>query len=108
MDKPPINITPKVEELPGDLSRLAAIIEQITPGKGVETVLRIAAEFKGTYIYCHSTDALWRAARDRWIREQYDAGTRVPDIARAIERSERRVWTILGKEPEDDRQMKLF
>lgn len=108
MNKPDLNITPKVDELPGDLSRLAAIIDQVIPGKGVETTIRIANEFRGTYIYCHNTDALYRAARDRWITEQYDLGMKVPVIARKIKLSERQVWTILGKEPVNSRQGRLF
>jgi Mor family transcriptional regulator len=99
---------PRIEELPGDLSRLAQIIEALAPGLGVAIVLRIAGAFRGTTIYCHNMDALTRKARDRWVRDHFDAGGRVPDIARTVGLSERRVWEILGTAPVDDRQQRLF
>lgn len=106
----PADMMPRAEELPGDLARLAVIIDEITPGQGVEITLRIAAEFRGTTVYCHNIDALYRKSRDRWIREQFDPpiNARVPDLARAAKLSERRVWEILGTEPVNERQMRLF
>lgn len=104
----PADMMPRADELPGDLARLAVIIDEITPGQGVEITLRIAAEFRGTTVYCHNIDALYRKSRDRWIRAQFDAKARVPDLARAAKLSERRVWEILGTEPVNDRQLKLF
>ncbi len=101
-------LSPTIEELPGDLQQLATIIETLAPGLGVKATMKIAAAFQSTYIYCHSTKDLKRAARDRWIREQYDHGARVPDLARAVPMSERHVWRILNKAPVDDRQLKLF
>lgn len=103
-----LDLKPCIEDLPGDLAQLATIIEELAPGKGVDATLRIAQEFRGTYIYCHNTDALYRTARDRWLIEQYTKGLKVPNLARAVQLSERRVWKILGKEPSEDRQLKLF
>lgn len=102
------DLAPAINELPGDLSRLAAIIDAAVPGRGVDVTLRIAKEFRATYIYCHSTDALKRSARDRLLIELYNQGAKVPALARAVSLSERRVWKILGKEPVDDRQGRLF
>lgn len=102
------NITPAINELPGDLPLLARIIEKYLPGKGVEVVLEIVAEFRGTYLYCHTIDKLERAARNRLLVELYDQGARVPELARAVVLTERQVWKILGKEPVDERQGRLF
>lgn len=104
----PADLYPAINELPGDLARLAAIIDQMAPGKGVETTMQIAQEFRGTTIYCHNIDAIFRKARDRWVRDHFDAGGRVPDIARTVGLSERRVWEILGKAPVDERQGRLW
>jgi len=109
----PKEFWPEPEELPGDLARLAELVDQAVPGRGVEVTLRIARAFRGTYIYCHNIDALLRKPRDRWIREQYARGARVPDIARKVGLGERRGWDILGSagksgKVKDDRQMGLF
>lgn len=106
--KLPADMYPRIEELPGDLSKLASIIEESVPGQGVNIVLKVASQFRGTTIYCHNIDALTRRARDRWVRDHFDAGDRVPDIARTVNLSERRVWEILGTAPVDERQGRLF
>ena len=36
------------------------------------------------------------------------SGPRVPEIARLVRLSERQVWSVLGREPGDERQMSLF
>ncbi len=104
----PADLYPTISELPGDLGQLAAIIEKAAPGQGVTITMLIAEEFRGTTIYCHNVDAIFRKARDRWVREKFDRGHRVPELARMIKLSERRVWEILGTEPVDDRQGRLF
>lgn len=88
---------PAVGELPGDLSRLAEIIESHAQAKGVKIALAIADEFRGTYIYCRNMDELRRKARNRWIIDQYGKGIRVPEIARKVRLCERQVWSILGQ-----------
>ncbi len=102
------NLTPEIKELPGDLPLLAEIIEKSLPGKGVDVVLEIVAEFRGTYLYCPTIDKLEKAARNRLILELYAQGAKVPELARAVILTERQVWKILGKEPADDRQGRLF
>ena len=106
----PRELWPTAEELPGDLARLAQVIEELAPGRGVELALHIARRFRGTHIYCHNPDAVFRRPRNRWIREQYDAGVRVPDIARAVGLGERQIWHILGSTGKtgDKRQEELF
>jgi Mor family transcriptional regulator len=88
---------PTVGELPGDLSRLAEIIESHAPALGVKITLAIADEFRGTKIYCHNIDALKRKARNRRIVNQYGKGVSVPEIARQAGLGERQVWSILGQ-----------
>lgn len=99
MQNCPDNIIPRIEELPGDLSQLAKAIEDVAPGLGVNIVMRVASEFRGTQIYFHNLDSITRKARNRMIIEKYDNGMKVPEIARIIRLSERQVWTVLGKEP---------
>ena len=101
---------PSVDDLPGDLARLARIIEEIAPGCGVKAVLRVAVEYRGTPLYIRSLDELSRKVRNAWIIRRYESGERVNDIARdpAVGLSARQVWNVLGKEPVDDRQLKLF
>lgn len=106
--KLPPGMYPRIEELPGDLSLIAVTIEKYAPGNGVAITLALAAIFRGTTSYWHNMDALGRKARDRWLREQFDQGVRVPQLARTVKLSERQVWDILGKAPVDDRQGRLF
>ena len=108
IDELPNDLIPRIDELPGDLSQLARVIDEIVPGFGVKVVLRIAEDFRGTNVYFHNLDALLRLARNRLIIERYDYGERVSEIARDVRLSERQVWAILGKEPGEERQLKLF
>jgi len=87
---------PAINDLPGDLSHLAEIIESVCPTKGVEITLAIAQEFRGTSLYLHNIDGLKRVIRNRWIIEQYTKGKRVSDLARKIGLSTRQVRTILN------------
>lgn len=104
----PDDLIPRIEDLPGDLSQVAQVIESVMPGAGVKVVMRLASEFRGTYVYFRNLDDIGRTARNRAIVEMYTKGMRVPEIARAVKLSERQVWTVLGSEPGDDRQLKLF
>jgi Mor family transcriptional regulator len=104
------NFSPAPESaiLSNDLQRAAEVIDEIAPGRGKEIVVRLAREFSGTYVYFLQEEKLFRAMRDQWIIAQYDAGHRVADIARAVSLCERQVWNILGREPGEDKQLKLF
>jgi Mor family transcriptional regulator len=104
----PENMLPTIEELPGDLSGVAAVIEELAPGLGVKITLALVKHYRGTYIYCHNVDAIERAARNRWIKQLRDAEMTVPEIARRVGLAERQVWNITGEADIDNRQMKLF
>lgn len=88
---------PTIGELPGDLSRLAEIIESHAPGQGVKITMAIADEFRGTKIHCHNMDVLKRKVRNSRIVDQFGKGVRVPEIARKVRLGERQVWSILGQ-----------
>jgi Mor family transcriptional regulator len=92
----PFHPSPKEAELSGDLSRMADVIEKIAPGQGVSAVVALCREFSGAPVYFVQEDKLFRKALAQWVVQQYDAGRRVPDIARASRRSERTIWKILG------------
>lgn len=111
MTKPkilPFNPDANSAVLSDDLTRLADIIDSVLPGRGRELVVKIAKEFAGSYVYFQQREKIFRITRDQWIIEQYEAGHRVPEIAREVQLSERQIWTILGREPDEERQMSLF
>ena len=107
-NKLPEEFIPEIEDLPGDLAQLAKVLEEEVPGKGVKIVLRLEAEYRGTGIYFHNVDGFKRKIRDAWVVEQYSNGRKVDDIARTVRLSSRQVWNILGKEPVDEKQLRLF
>ena len=109
----PDEFLPEIDDLPGELARVARIIDRIAPGHGVRAVLALAAEYRSTPIYVHNLDKLQRRVRDQKIIARYSAGERAECIARSARVSLRHLWTILGREPgvarvEDERQLKLF
>lgn len=113
-ERPPLclpdDALPTVSELPGDLKRVAEILLRLLGDEraAVRAVFAIIAEFRGTYIYCRGLEEWERAWRDRQIREEYDKGARVPELARRWHLSERWVWDILGRLPVDEKQLELF
>lgn len=108
LSKIPVEYWPTIDELPGDLSQLARVIEEVVPCQGVRIVLHLVDEYRSTSVYFHNLDALDRLIRDRWIIERYDKGEKVRDIARDVDLCERRVWDIVGKVPGEDKQLRLF
>lgn len=82
-----------INQLPGDLKRIAEVV-------GVDVAIRIAKEFRGTYLYIHSLDDLLREIRDKKIREEYTAGKKVRELAIKYGLTERWIWNILGVEPD--------
>lgn len=79
----------------------------------------LAARFMATYggepLYIPRCAQAIRDERDRAIQADYDAGTRVPDIARKYMISERWVWVVLKRAiahtprpAADDKQLTLF
>lgn len=65
---------PAVEELPGDLERVAAAIEEHVPGDGVRITLLLAQIFHGQPMYFRSVDNFLRKWRHDCIRADYDRG----------------------------------
>jgi len=102
IDKLPDEALPAVVELKGDLRMLAEKV-------GVRLALQISELFDGTpaRLYGHRR---WLVVwRDRQIRAEYDkGGVSVVDLARKYGLSERHVYNILGQEPGEDRQLRLF
>lgn len=99
----PEDALPSIDELSGDLRMLAEI-----PGVGVRLALRIAQVFGGTPIRVWGVGKWIRRERDRCIRREYDAGRPVVELARKYNRSDRRIWDILGAPEPDERQLKLW
>ena len=65
---------PTIEELPGDLRRIAAAIERHIPGEGVRLTLLLAQVFGGMPVYFRQVKQYLRPIRDDAIRAQYDQG----------------------------------
>lgn len=70
----PVEYRPSIEELPGELSRIAYEIEQHRPGQGLDLTILLAQVFKGQDVYFRNIDALKRRMRDDAIRAEYDKG----------------------------------
>ena len=106
----PEEYRPGLEDLPGELSRIAAVIEQHKPGHGVELTLFLAQAFRGQNIYLRSIDYLIREIRDDAIRTEYDQGKKVKTIALDWQLSTRWVEDILARAGRDvqERQGWLF
>lgn len=93
-----------IEQLPGDIRRIAEVV-------GVEIALKIAKEFRGTYLYIHSLDDLLREIRNKRIREEYGKDRSPRKVSRlAIKNglTERQIWNILGEEPEEETHPSLL
>ncbi len=89
-----------LEKLPGDLRRIAEIA-------GIDATLKIAKEFGGAYLYIPKLDGLYREIRDASIREEYDNGKSVRELARKHDLTDRHIYNILGVQPEDDKTFSL-
>jgi Mor family transcriptional regulator len=74
LDDIPTEYRPSIEELPGELSRIAYEIEQHRSGQGVELTIFLAQIFRGQEIYFRNIDSLKRGMRDDAIRAEYDKG----------------------------------
>ncbi|MDA8174004.1 MAG: hypothetical protein M0018_05360 [Nitrospiraceae bacterium] len=81
-----------MEDLPGDLARIADIA-------GLEVALKLGQAFRGTYLYITGFDAIKRKLRDESIRRAYDSGEKVKVICMRYELTERQVRRILAEAP---------
>ncbi len=80
-------LSPK--DLPGDLELIAEVI-------GVESTIKLTQEFRGCNIYIRNIDNIIRAKRNDAIREDYDAGVRIIELARKYKMSTRNIEIILS------------
>ncbi len=90
-----------INQLPGDLRRIAEILD-------VESALKLEEVFGGTYLYVHKLDHLRRDIRNKRIREEYGNKARVQNIAIRHRLTERQIWNILGVEPEEAPSLPLL
>lgn len=106
----PDDALPAITELPGDLRRVAEIIRPPMGSdlEAVRAVFTLVSEFKGSHIYCRGLLEWYRPWRNDQIRNEYDNGAKVPQLARRWDVSERWVWDILGRLPEDEKQLKMW
>jgi len=102
IDNLPDDALPPLEALSGDLRMLAEKI-------GVRMALQVSELFDSTpaRLYGHRR---WLVKwRDRQIRAEYDrGGISIVDLARKYGISERHAYNILGQEPGEDKQLRLF
>jgi len=102
---------PRIEELPGDLRRVAEAVESVLPEMGVRLTLILAQGFPGQHMYFRSVKEILINYRDEAMRSEYDLGNiTAKELATRTGLSLGHVEKILaraGKEVED-RQMKLF
>jgi Mor family transcriptional regulator len=98
----PDDCLPGLDELNGDLRMLAEKV-------GVRKALEISELFGGTTACFFGHRRHLNRWRDKQIRAEYDAGgISVTELARKYNLSERHVYTILGQQPGEDKQLKLF
>lgn len=90
----------KKEDLPDSCQHLVDII-------GIENMVRLMKECGGTYFYIPKSDSLIRTLRDRAIRQEYEKGTSIRNIAMKCSLTESRVRTILFEQG-DPNQVTIF
>ena len=102
VDDLPDDYLPKLDELAGDLRVLAEVV-------GVRMALRIAELFGGTPATFYGHKKWLIRWRDALIRKEYDQGKiSVVALARKSGICERHAYNILGQQPGEDKQLKLF
>ena len=103
---------PAIEELPGDLKRIAEAIEAGIPGEGVRLTLLLAQVFHGQPVYFRTVAPLIRRWRDDRMRAEYDGGLiTAKELATKARLSLRQVENILSQPDArrvNERQMTLF
>ena len=109
IEQPP-EYWPKIDELTGDLARIAAAIKEWRPGHGLELTLFLAQVFRGQPLYLRNIDYLIRQWRDDAIRRQYDSGVKVSELVTRWDLCLRWVEDILARSGGDcyDKYLRLF
>lgn len=102
IDKLPDDALPDITELSGDLRLLAEKV-------GVRLALEISELFDCTPARFYGHKRYLTRWRDRQMRAEYDkGGISVVELARKYGVSERHTYNILGFEPGEERQLKMF
>ena len=109
----PAEYRPEIGELPGDLSRIAAAIEEQLPGQGVAITLVLAQVFSGQPLYIRDIKYLLRRLRNDAIRQEYDTGrTTMLRLATRWGLSHVRIKQILaqpaGRMDREDKQLSIW
>ena len=104
---------PTIDNLPGDLRRIAAAIEASIPGEGVRLTLLLAQVFPGLPLYFRKVDEYLRAIRDDAIRAEYDlGGITAKELALKYRLCLRQIEKILARPSSQvelqERQLPLF
>lgn len=108
----PLEYHPAIEELPGDLKRIAEAIEAGIPGEGVRLTLLLAQVFHGQPVYFRTIENLIRRWRDDRMRAEYDSDLiTAKELATKNRLSLRQVENILAQPDSrrmNEKQLKLF
>lgn len=109
----PPEYLPEIDDLPGDLQRIAAAVEEVRSGQGVSVALLLGQLFPGIPLYPHNIENLARRIRDDAIRAEYGQGnTTAKELAIKNKLSLRRVEQILAQAPSQDelksKQISMF
>lgn len=108
----PAEWRPAIDELPGDLRRIAEVLDKRIPDQGVRLTLLIAQEFPGQYVRFHNPKKFLDRWRNAMLRIEYDSGTSVRELTTLTGLSDRQVRDILNRPDKQgevkEKQMKLF
>ena len=85
----PAAMLPKIEELPKSLQDVAEIV-------GIEKTIELSKRFQGTTIAFPMLARLKRKIRNAALRDDYDRGITVAELARKYGLAERQTWNILS------------
>lgn len=98
----PEEYLPEIDDLPGDLRRIARGVEDVWPDMGVKVAIMLAQVFKGVAIYPRNIDPLLLRIRDDAIRKEYDRGAKVKDLAIKNGLCTRTIENVLSQAPSQE------
>lgn len=109
----PDEYMPEIEELPGNLRKIAEAIEEVLPDQGVLITLILAQRFAAIPLYFRSVEKFLNAYRDQKMRNEYDqGGINALELALKTGIGLRQVERILARPASqaelESKQMKLF
>lgn len=115
----PDEYLPEVEELPGNLRKIAEAIEECLPGQGTRITLILAQRFLAIPLYFRSVEKFLNHYRDERMRAEYDSSgvdgapvVTALDLALKTGLGLRTVEKILARpasqEELESKQMRLF